>query len=100
LLKRLRTIVLLNAILVLLFVFTTYAIANVFNSHPNTLFRVNWPFAYIEIVHEGAIVDGNYVGIGGTEFWIDYPLWIFFASTVVNMVYIAKLLKEQESKKT
>jgi hypothetical protein len=90
-------IVILNVVLVLLFVSANYAITNVFNSNPETLFSVHWTLgAVIEIVHAGTIVNGSYVGIGGNELWLDYPMWIFLASTVINMAYIIRLLRKQE----
>ena len=98
LLKKLRNIVLLNAILIIFFVWTSYGIANEFNSSPNDLLYVNWNFFGMSfITHAGTLVNGNYVGIGATNDFFDFPFWLFFVSIAVNMSYIVKLLKEQEA---
>ncbi len=30
---------------------------------------------------------------------MDFPFWLFFVSTAVNMVFIVKLLRDQDAKK-
>jgi len=100
LLKKLATIVLLNALLVLLFVWTSYAIASDFNRYPHDLLYVHWNFlGSIVISHAGTLVDGNYVGVGAIHGWFDFPSWLFIASTAINLAYILKLLKDHEPKK-
>ena len=97
--KKFATIILLNAILVLFYVFANYAFFNVFNSNPLHLFSIHSSFGIIQIVHDGIFINGNYSVIGGIEMWLDYPLLLFFASTALNMAYVLKLLKEKEPKK-
>ena len=97
-LKKLAPIFIINVIIVLVFLYTNFAIANIFNSNPNILFSVHWTFGAIDITQAGTVVEGKYYGIGGTQGWPDYALWLFFVSTAINIVYIVKLLREQETK--
>lgn len=100
LLKKLRTVLLLNAVLVLFFVWTSYQLADIFNSRPDGLFMVHWNFfGWSGINFAGGLVNGNFVSVGAPMIIFDFPFWLFFISTAVNMIYIVKLLKDQESKK-
>ncbi len=99
-LRKIAIIVTLNAILVLFFAWTSYAIAYNLNNPPNTLLSVHSDFfGWISINHAGYLENGNYVPFGASTLMINYPFWLFFASTAINLGYIVKLLKEQEPKK-
>jgi hypothetical protein len=98
LLKKIATIATLNIILVLFFILASYSIANDFNSNPNDLLYVHWNFfGCSSINHAGTLINGNYVPTGATSLYIDFPFWLFFVSTAINMAYIVKLLKDQEN---
>ncbi len=98
-LKKLSTILVVNVVLILLFVGTSYAIANDFNSHPSDLLHVHWNFfGLINIVHEGYLVNGNYYGIGAYDLFYDFPFWLFFVSTAVNLFFIILVLRKKETK--
>lgn len=98
-LKIVLAVVAINAILILLFVSSSYSIANDFNSHPTDLLHVNWNFfGLINIVHEGYLVNGNYYPIVAYDSFYDFPFWLFFVSTGVNLFFIILLLRQKETK--
>ena len=100
LIRKLSTIVLLNVILMLLFVLTSYSIANDLNSRPNALISVHWNFfGWSEINYVGTLVNGNFIAVGSPSLFVDFPFWLFFVSTAINIAYIVKLLNEQETKR-
>jgi hypothetical protein len=89
----------INAILILFFVSSSYAIANDFNSNPNDLLHVNWNFfGLINIVHEGYLVNGNYQPTVAYDTFYDIPFWLFFVSTAVNLFFIILLIRQKETK--
>jgi hypothetical protein len=102
-LQKLVIILVVNAIIILSFVSSSQAIANEFNNHPSDLLHVHWNFfGLINIVHEGYLVNGNYYGIGTYDLFYDFPFWLFFFSTAINLLFIIMLLipKERKQKQT
>ncbi|MCW3982775.1 MAG: hypothetical protein NWE96_02125 [Candidatus Bathyarchaeota archaeon] len=99
-LKKLATILVANAILIGFFVWTSYAIANQFNSHPNELLYVHWNLLGTSLItYAGTIIDGTFIASGATTVFVDFPFWLFFTTTTLNLIYIVKLLREQETQK-
>ena len=97
-LKKLAPIVVVNVAIVCLFVLSSYTLVAEFNSYPDGLFYVNWnPLGSVTINHAGAFVNGHYMPVGAVTSSIDFPFWLFFVSTAVNMVFIVKLIKDQKT---
>ena len=78
-LKLLGIIVVVNAVLIWLFVSANYFIGNELNSYPNELRYIRWSLFLIQDSHaaSGAIVQIP-----------NYPFWLFFASTAINLFFI------------
>jgi uncharacterized membrane protein YhdT len=97
--KIILRVVVVNAFLILLFISTSYQIANSFNSYPNDLLYVHWSFfGFSGIYHAGWLVNGNFVATGWFGGFFDFPFWLFFVSTAVNLFFIALLLRENKQK--
>ncbi len=102
-LKKLGAILLINAIIVLFFVWSSYAIASDFSKYPNELVMVHWNFfGLFDIYHAGGLVNGNFVATGAHDLFYDFPFWLFFVSTAVNLLFIVMLLRRKipENKQT
>jgi hypothetical protein len=94
-LKKLSAILIVNAIIILLFVSSSYAITSDFSKYPNDLVMVHWNyFGYFDIYHAGGLVDGRFVATGAHNLFIDFPFWLFFVSTAVNLLFIIILLRK------
>jgi hypothetical protein len=99
-LKKLRNIIAVNAILILLFIWTSNNIASDFSKYPNELVMVRWNFfGLFDIYHAGGLVNGNFVATGAHDLFFDFPFWLFFVSTAVNLFYIILLLKKETKQK-
>jgi len=98
-LKQLRTVIIVNVVLILLFVYADYSIGNIFNAYPESLFYVRWSPLSIQTVLAGSFVNGDWMAVGALGDWINFPFLIFFVSTTVNLLFIIKLVRENESKK-
>lgn len=97
--KQFKLMLLANIFLILFFVLTSYSIANDFNSSPNDLLYVKWNFfGFIHILHSGYLVNGNYYDIGADRLFIDFPFWLFFVTVAVNMYFMFKLQRSNETK--
>jgi hypothetical protein len=98
-LKKLSTILAVNVILILLFVWASYSIASDFSKYPNELVMVRWIcFGLFDIYHAGGLVNGNFVATGAHDLFFDFPFWLFFVSTAVNLFFIILLLRPKETK--
>lgn len=97
-LKQLRTIIVVNIIIVLLFVYADYSIGNIFNEHPESLFYVRWGLLSIQTVLAGSFENGDWIAVGAVGDRINFPFLLFFVSIVVNLLFIIKLVRENESK--
>ena len=94
--KQLGIIVAVNVVLILLFVLAEYGIGNELNSYPNDLHYIRWSPFLIQDNHAGAFVNGNWVAVGAIYLTINFPFWLFFASTAINLIFIVKLLRDKE----
>ena len=84
-LKKLAPIAVVNAVVVGLYVLSSFSIVAEFDRYPNDLFYVNWnPFGAVNINHAGAIVNGHYMPVGAITSSLDFGSWLFLVSTVVN----------------
>lgn len=94
--KQLTIVILVNVILVLLFVYADYSVGNIFNRNPESLYYVRWSPLSIQTVLAGSFVNGNWIAVGALGDFINFPFLIFFASTAVNLLFIVKLIKDNE----
>jgi hypothetical protein len=99
-LKKLRTILLLNIILILLFVYADYSIGNEFNKYPDSFYYIHWNPLVIQYNHAGSFVNGNWVAVGALGDMINFPFLLFFASTAINLFFIILMISEKETKPT
>jgi hypothetical protein len=96
-LRQLRPIIIINFILVLIFVYADYSIGNIFNRYPDSLYSINWSPFLIQYNLAGAFVNGNWVAVGAFGDMVNFPFWLFFVSTVVNLFFIVRLVREKET---
>ena len=97
--KTILTVVVVNAFLILLFISTSYQIANSFNSYPNDLLYVQWNFfGFSGINHAGWLVNGNFVPTGWLSPFFDLPFWLFFVSTAINLIFIFYFVLSSKTK--
>lgn len=97
--KKLSAILAVNAIIVLLYVASSYAITSDFSKYPNELVMVRWNyFGYFDIYHAGGLVNGNFVATGAHDLFVDFPFWLFFISSAVNLLFIVKLVTKKGPK--
>lgn len=97
-LKKLSAILIVNAIIILLFVSSSYAITSNFSQYPNDLVMVHWNyFGFFDIYHAGGLVNGHFVATGAHDLFIDFPFWLFFVSTAVNLIFILTILRPKKT---
>jgi hypothetical protein len=97
-LEKLDPILTANAILIGLFIWTSYLLTNQFSSHPNELLYVHWNLlGTSSITYAGTIIGGTFIASGATALFIDFPFWLFFITTAINLAYIVKLLRRTEN---
>jgi hypothetical protein len=95
--KKLSAILTLNIIIVLLFISSSYAITSDFSKYPGELVMVHWNyFGAFDIYHAGGLVNGNFVATGAHDLFIDFPFWLFFVSTAVNLLFIITILRRKQ----
>jgi hypothetical protein len=97
-LKKLSIIVAVNIILILFFVYGAYSIGAEFNGYPDSLYYIHWSPFLIQYNLAGSFVNGNWVAVGALGDIINLPFLLFFASTAVNLFFIALLLRRKEQK--
>lgn len=96
-LKKLGAILTINAIIVLLFVSSSYAITSDLSRYQGELVMVHWNyFGYSQIYSAGALVNGNFEATDAHILFIDFPFWLFFVSTAVNLLFIVIVLRRKE----
>ncbi len=98
-LRQLKTVIIVNFLLILFFVSVNYGIWNEFSSHIEALGFTRMGPVWIEHTLSGAFFNGNWVGIGGTVMMLNWPFWLFFISTAVNLYFIVRLSKRNVDKK-
>ena len=96
-LRQLRTIITVNFILVLLFVYADYSIGNIFNRYPDSLYSIQWSPFLIQYNLAGSFVNGNWVAVGGFGDLINFSFCLFFVSTAVNLLFIVRIVREKET---
>jgi hypothetical protein len=94
--KNLRTVIIVNAFLILLFVSSNYAVWTQFNSDHDLGFS-RWNPFWIQDNISGGLVNGNFIGIGASIIMPNYPFWLFFVSIAVNFYLISRLQRNKEA---
>jgi len=93
-----RTIIIINSLLVLLFIAVNYGIWSQFNSNGNALGFSRWNPFWITDIHSGVLVNGNWMALSGMVIFPNFPFWLFFISTAINLYFVYKLTKDKETK--
>jgi hypothetical protein len=85
----LRGIIAVNAVLVTLFVLSSYSIWNLVNNdYSNHKTLIN-PF-YVETIY-----GNNVISVDPGGFIPNFPFWLFFVALAVNLYFIYRLSKQQ-----
>ena len=92
---KLRSIIIVNALLILLFVVTNYVIWNAVDIHPILGNTVMNPINVI-VSMWGTVVDGNVERVDGLSILPNLPFWLFFVAVAVNLYFIFKLSKKPQ----
>ena len=93
---KLRTVIIVNVFLILFFVYSNYGIWSEFNSQGGLGTSGLGP-VWIERAVSGAFIDGQWIAIGGSIMILNWPFWLFFISTAVNLYFIVKLVKSKQN---
>ncbi len=96
--RKLTLIVVVNVVLILLFVVTNYGMWNMVDTYPILGHTVMNPINVI-VSMWGEVVDGEIYRISGIGIMPNFPFWLFFVSTAVNLYFIVKLSKESKLSK-
>ena len=96
--KKLTTVIVVNAVLILLFVITNYGIWDMVHIYPILGYTVMNPINVI-VSMWGEVVDGEIYRADGMGIMPNFPFWLFFVSTAVNLYFIVKLSKESKLSK-
>jgi hypothetical protein len=92
-LRKLTTVIVVNVILILLFVLTNYGMWNMVDTYPILGHTVMNPLNVIASMW-GEVVDGEIHRVQGLRIMLNFPFWLFFVSTAINLYFIVKLNKE------
>jgi len=95
---KLRSIIIVNVVLILLFVVTNYGMWSMVDIHPILGNTVMNPLNVI-VSMWGDVVDGEIYRVGGIRIMPNFPFWLFFISTAVNLYFISRLIKQSRSNK-
>ena len=87
LLRKLTLIVVVNVVLILLFVVTNYGMWNMVDTYPILGHTEMNPLNVIASMW-GEVVDGEIYRVEGFRIMPNFPFWLFFVSTAVNLYFI------------
>ncbi len=90
---RFRSIIIVNAVLIMFFIVANYAVWNMVNSNTHLGNTIMNPINVIESMW-GDVVDGKGERIGGLSIMPNFPFWLFFATIAVNLYFIYNLSKK------
>ena len=97
-LKKLITILAVNAFLILLFILGSYFIWYGVESPANVVQSVNIGPFWVTFHILGQLANGQIIPISLTPpAYFNFPFWLFFVSTAVNLFFIIPLLREKET---
>jgi hypothetical protein len=87
---RFRSIIIVNAVLVLLFVASNYVVWDMVNSNPH-LGHTSMNAFNIVVSSWGDVVEGTVERIDGMSILPNLPFWLFFVAVALNLYFIYKL---------
>jgi hypothetical protein len=90
---RFRSIIVVNAVLILFFIVANYAVWDMVNSNTHLGNTVMNPINIIESMW-GDVIDGKVERIGGLSIMPNFPFWLFFVAIAVNLYFIYNLSKK------
>jgi hypothetical protein len=90
--RQLITAIIVNAFLVLFFIYSNFSIWNMLNEYQ--LIEGSWSPLSVAYVGKG-FVGGAPLATGGLLFSPNYPFWLFFISTAINLYLIIKLQRKK-----
>ena len=88
-LRQLRVIIVVNAVLALLFVYYNYYIWHIANN------TIGLSFAYVDW---SALVVNVNTGIPNTDAYINFPFILFWILMITNLILIIRLQRSKETK--
>ena len=92
-LRKLGPVIIVNALLVLLFIYSSYSLWSLVNGSTNTFFITShWNPIGVTALHYD-YYNGTIVQSLGIYFNYNFPYWLFFVSTAVNLYFIARFAK-------
>ncbi|NLE06264.1 MAG: hypothetical protein GX638_15870 [Crenarchaeota archaeon] len=97
-LRALRTIIVVNVLLLVFFILANFWIWGEFNSHINALGSGMLGPIWLQHTLSGAFVNGEWIGIGATTLILNFPFWLFFISTAINLYFIYRLQRSKDTK--
>ena len=92
------TVIIVNVLLVLFFVYSNYSMWNFFNSQTE-LGYIHMDSSLIQVYYAGYLSNGNFVPTG----WhgvASNPFGLFFVSTAINLIFIFYFVLSKETKPT
>jgi TRAP-type C4-dicarboxylate transport system permease small subunit len=95
------TVIVVNVLLVLFFVYINYTIWNYFNSNfnsNNNLGTIQMNPTWISGYIAGYLSKGNFIPTGYFLSTPNLPFWLFFVSTAINLIFIFYFVLSSETK--
>ncbi len=95
------TVIIVNVLLVLFFVYVNYSMWNYFNSNFNSygnLGTIQMNPTWISGHIAGWLINGNFVPTGYFLSTPNLPFWLFFVSTAINLIFIFYFVVIKETK--
>jgi hypothetical protein len=95
-LRKLRIAVIANVLLVLIFVYSNFSIWDMLNEH--SLIQGSWTPWLVDYVGKAVLPGEKPLATGGLLISPNYPFWLFFLSTAVNLYLLIRLQRSKETK--
>ena len=95
------TVIIVNILLVLFFVYSNYSIWNFFNSNfnsNNNLGTIQMNPTWISGYIAGYLSKGNFIPTGYFLSAPNLTFWLFFVSTAINLIFIFYFVLSSETK--
>jgi hypothetical protein len=96
--RQLITAIIVNAFLVLIFIYSNFSIWNMLNEYQ--LIEGSWSPLSVDYVGKAVVIGGTPLATGGILISPNYPFWLFFFSTAINLYLIIRLQRSKETKET
>ena len=95
------TVIIVNILLVMFFVYINYSIWNYFNSNfnsNNNLGTIQMNPTWISGYLAGSLSKGKFIPTGAFLSAPNFPFWLFFVSTAINLIFIFYFVLSSETK--